>query len=87
VSSFLRLYEDDIYSSHGTLVPKVHRGKCMGCHEFWISDPQGSENTGKAACTLNALLSLLTPAVIDFRRMLQGLYYDTILFRFLLQGA
>jgi len=42
---------------------------------------------GKAARILKALLSLLPPPVIDFRRMLQGLHYHAILFGFLLQGA
>jgi hypothetical protein len=60
-------------------------GSVQGCHGLWISDPQASENTSKR--TLNALLSVLAPPVIDFRWMLQGLHYHTILFGFLLQRA
>lgn len=42
---------------------------------------------GEAARALKALLSLISPLVIDFGGMLQGLHYHTILFGLLLQGA
>ena len=60
-------------------------GSVQGCHGLRISDPQASENTAKR--TLSTLLLVLPPPVIDFRWMLQGLHYDTILFGFLLQCA